>query len=84
MTTAHGWPAVSYSLVGRDEIDQVLAAYAGKKSRTPPKVMQVIHTELDTLGQVDAPAAARGVDAVERALRRWDAQVATAKSETGE
>ncbi len=79
-----GWPAVSYSLVGRDEIDQVLAAYAGKKSRTPPKVMQVIHTELDTLGQVDAPAAARGVDAVERALRRWDAQVATAKSETGE
>ncbi|HEY0506088.1 MAG TPA: M28 family peptidase [Lysobacter sp.] len=79
-----GWPAVSYSLVGRDEIEQVLAAYAGKKSRTPPKVMQVIHTELDTLGQVDAQAAARGVDAVEQALRRWDAQAATPTSGSGE
>lgn len=81
-----GWPAVSYSLVGRDEIEQVLAAYAGKKSRTPPKVMQVIHTELDTLGQVDAAAAARGVDAVEQALRRWDAQAggSTVKSGSGE
>lgn len=69
-----GWPAVSYSLVGADEITQVLDAYAGKKSRTPAKVMQVIHSERDTLDQVDATAVARGVDAVEQALRRWDAQ----------
>lgn len=69
-----GWPAVSYSLVGADEITQVLDAYAGKKSRTPAKVMQVIHSERDTLDQVDAEAVARGVDAVEQALRRWDAQ----------
>lgn len=68
------WPAVSYSLVGRDEIEQVLAAYAGKKSQTPPKVMQVIHTGQDTLGQIDAEAAVRGVDAVEQALRLWDAK----------
>jgi hypothetical protein len=68
-----GWPAVSYSLVGADEIARVLEAYAGKKSRTPPKVMQVIHTDQDELGQIDAKAAARGVDAVEQALRRWDA-----------
>jgi aminopeptidase S len=71
-----GWPAVSYSLVGADEITQVLDAYAGKKSRTPAKVMQVIHSERDTLDQVDATAVARGVDAVEQALRRWDAQQA--------
>jgi hypothetical protein len=38
-----------------------------------PKVMQVIHTDGDTLAQVDANAAVRGVDAVEVALRRWDA-----------
>ncbi len=73
-----GWPAVSYSLVGNEEIAQVLEAYAGKKSRTPAKVMQVIHTDQDELGQVDAPAAARGVDAVEQALRRWDASGVTA------
>lgn len=71
-----GWPAVSYSLVGADEITQVLDAYAGKKSRTPAKVMQVIHSERDTLDQVDAGAVARGVDALEQALRRWDARQA--------
>lgn len=68
-----GWPAVSYSLVGDDEIGLILDAYAGRKLATVPKVMQVIHTDADTLAQVDANAAARGVDAVESALRRWDA-----------
>ena len=72
-----GWPAVSYSLVGADEITQVLDAYAGKKSQTPAKVMRVIHTDQDVLDQVDAQAAVRGVDAVERALRDWDANVVT-------
>ncbi|MDR0181723.1 M28 family metallopeptidase [Lysobacter arvi] len=69
-----GWPAVSYSLVGADEITQVLEAYAGKKPRTPAKVMRVIHTDQDVIGQIDATAAVRGVDAVERALREWDAK----------
>lgn len=82
-----GWPAVSYSLVGATEITQVLDAYAGKKSPTPAKVMQVIHTDQDVLGQIDAQAAVRGVDAVERALRDWDAKAAasasTMTSETG-
>ena len=72
-----GWPAVSYSLVGADEVAQVLEAYAGKKPRTPAKVMRVIHTDQDVLGQIDAQAAVRGVDAVERALREWDANVVT-------
>lgn len=69
-----GWPAVSYSMVGGDEITAILDAYAGKKPSAMPKVMQVIHTDGDTLAQVDPGAAAHGVDAVEAALRRWDAQ----------
>ena len=72
-----GWPAVSYSLVGSAEITQVLDAYAGKKAHPPAKVMQVIHTDKDVLGQIDARAAVVGVDAVERALRDWDAKTAT-------
>lgn len=68
-----GWPAVSYSLIGEDEITGILDAYAGKKPKTMPKVMQVIHTDGDTLDQVDANAAVQGVDAIENALRRWDA-----------
>ncbi|HEY0660618.1 MAG TPA: M28 family metallopeptidase [Lysobacter sp.] len=73
-----GWPAVSYSLVGGDEIPLILEAYAGKKLATVPKVMQVIHTRHDTLAQIDPNAATRGVDAVEDALRRWDAASAPA------
>ncbi|MDI9239658.1 M28 family metallopeptidase [Lysobacter sp. LF1] len=71
---AAGWPAVSYSLVGRDEAALVLDAYAGKKLAQPPKVMQVIHSDRDRVDQIDAAAVARGVDAVEQALREWDAQ----------
>lgn len=77
-----GWPAVSYSLVGADEITQVLAAYAGKKPHTPAKVMRVIHTDQDVIGQIDAASAVRGVDAVERALRDWDAKGVTASPTT--
>jgi Zn-dependent M28 family amino/carboxypeptidase len=73
-----GWPAVSYSMVGGDEITAILDAYAGKKPAAMPKVMQVIHTNGDTLAQIDANAAAHGVDAVEAALRRWDAESAAA------
>lgn len=71
---AAGWPAVSYSLVGREEAAQVLDVYAGKKPAQTPKVMQVIHSERDKVDQIDAAAVARGVDAVEQALRQWDAQ----------
>ena len=68
-----GWPAVSYSLIGNEEITGILDAYAGKKPKAMPKVMQVIHTDGDTLAQIDANAASQGVDAIEDALRRWDA-----------
>ena len=68
-----GWPAVSYSLVGEDEISAILAAYAGTKPPTVPKLMQVIHSEHDTLAHLDPDAAARGINAIEAALREWDA-----------
>ncbi|MFD0738217.1 M28 family metallopeptidase [Lysobacter koreensis] len=71
------WPAVSYSLVGGDEIPLILQLYAGKKPKAVPKVMRVIHSDHDTPAQLDAVAALRGVDAVEDALRRWDAGAAT-------
>ncbi|GAB3094799.1 M28 family metallopeptidase [Lysobacter terrae] len=71
-----GWPAVSYSLIGGEEITGILDAYAGKTPAAMPKVMQVIHTNHDTLAQIDPNAAVRGVDAVEAALRRWDAETA--------
>lgn len=69
-----GWPAVSYSLVGADEIPGMLEMLAGKRPMSRPKVMTVIHTAGDTLEQIDAAAAAKGVDAVEAALRDWDRQ----------
>jgi aminopeptidase S len=68
-----GWPAVSYSMVGQDEIKLILDMYDGKQTTTVPRVMQVIHSDQDTLAQIDAAATARGVDAVEAALRAWDA-----------
>ena len=68
-----GWPAVSYSLVGQDEIRLILEMYDGKEPSAVPRVMQVIHTDQDTLAQIDPAATTRGVDAVEAALRAWDA-----------
>jgi Zn-dependent M28 family amino/carboxypeptidase len=73
-----GWPAVSYSMVGGEEIAAILDAYAGKQPSAMPKVMKVIHTDGDTLANIDAEAAAHGVDTVEAALRRWDAESALA------
>ena len=68
------WPAVSYSLVGTEEIPNILAVFSGKRPMSPPKVMKVIHSPNDTIDQVDEAAAAKGVDAVEAAIRAWDAQ----------
>jgi aminopeptidase S len=76
-----GWPAVSYSLVGADEVEGVLQAYAGKRPATMPRLMQVLHSEHDTLEQVDPAAAARGIDAIEAALRAWDAGAAPAQGD---
>lgn len=67
------WPAVSYSLVGGEEIPLILSIFAGEKPVATPKVMSVIHSERDVVQEIDADAANRGVDAVEAALRSWDA-----------
>ena len=72
-----GWPAVSYSLVGGDEIPLILQVFAQQTPERMPKVMRVIHSDADTLDEVDATAVSRGIDAVEAALRRWDATVPT-------
>lgn len=68
-----GWPAVSYTLADRDEIPNVIAVFSGKRSMSRPKMLRVIHTTDDTVAQIDSAAAAKGVDAIEAALRAWDA-----------
>lgn len=81
-----GWPAVSYSLIGAEEVPLILAAYRREKTAETAKVMRVIHSAHDTLGEIDPAAAALGVDAVEDAIRRWDADTRlapTSKSENG-
>lgn len=68
-----GWPAVSYSLVGADEIGPILQMFDGNRPETVPKVMQVIHSERDTVDELDPAAVEAGINAVEAALRAWDA-----------
>ncbi|WP_408953482.1 M28 family metallopeptidase [Lysobacter sp. Hz 25] len=68
-----GWPAVSYSLIGNEEVPLILSFFKGEKTATQAKVIKVIHSDNDTVDQIDAAATARGVDAVERAIRQWDA-----------
>lgn len=67
-----GWPAVSYSLVGNDEIASILDVFAGKTPRAMPRVMQVIHSERDTADEVDAIAVEAAIEVIETALREWD------------
>ena len=69
-----GWPAVSYSLVGGGEIADTLTLLRGKKPQQMPKVMAVIHTGNDRIDYVDDAASAKGIDAVEAAIRDWDVQ----------
>ncbi len=69
-----GWPAVSYSLVGADEIPDILRVFRGKRPMRVPKLIAVIHSRKDTIEQMDDAAVARGINAVEAAIREWDAQ----------
>jgi len=68
-----GWPAVSFSLVGGDEIDPILAVFGGGKPAQVPKVMQVIHSERDTAAELDAARVDDALRVVEQGLRAWDA-----------
>jgi aminopeptidase S len=70
---AAGWPAVSFSLLAADEIDDTLAAFTGGKPAKVPKAAQVLHSPNDTLDKVDATHIPQALKAVEAALRAWDA-----------
>lgn len=67
------WPAVSFSLVGSEEIDGILKMYAQQKLEQPPKVMQVIHSDRDTVAELDPSHVPQALKTVEDALRAWDA-----------
>lgn len=71
-----GWPAVSFSLVGGDEIDPILAVFGGGKPAQVPKVMQVIHSERDTAAELDGARVDDALRVVEQGLRAWDAAAA--------
>jgi aminopeptidase S len=68
-----GWPAVSFSLVGGDEIDPILAVFGGAKPDRMPKVMQVIHSPRDTTAELDRARVDDALRVVEAGLRAWDA-----------
>ena len=67
-----GWPAVSFSLVGGQEIEGILDVFAGRSPARPPKVMQVIHSERDVAAELDSGFVPAAVGAIEEGLRAWD------------
>ncbi len=70
-------PAVSFSLTDADEIKGVLRMYqqlyAKQKPTNPPKIMQVIHSDRDTVAELDPANVPRALKTIEEALRTWDA-----------
>jgi aminopeptidase S len=71
------WPAVSYMLTDGSEIPSVLRVLAGEKPSFVPKLTATIHTHRDDVDKLDPTAIARGLNALEAALRDWDAQLDT-------
>jgi hypothetical protein len=67
-----GWPAVSFSLIGSDEIDPTLTAFGGGKPTPAPKVMRVIHSPHDTVAELDVANVPAALAALESGLRAWD------------
>lgn len=68
-----GWPAVSFSLVGGEEIGPILEVFGGGKPAQMPKVMQVIHSADDTVAHLDGARVDDALRVLERGLRDWDA-----------
>lgn len=68
-----GWPAVSFSLLDADEIEPVLQVFSRGKPARMPKVMEVIHSPNDRLDQLAPDQVETAIDAVEAAIRAWDA-----------
>lgn len=67
-----GWPAVSFSLVGGDEIAAILQAFDGQAPDPAPRVMQVIHSPSDDASQLDPAAVPEALRVVEAGLRALD------------
>lgn len=67
-----GWPAVSFSLVGGDEIPAILEVFGGGKPAQMPKVMQVIHSPRDTPAELDRARVDEALVVIENGLRAWD------------
>ncbi len=68
-----GWPAVSFSLLDASEIEPVLQVFSRGKPARMPKVMEVIHSPNDRLDQIESDEVEVAIDAVEAAIRAWDA-----------
>ncbi|WP_372014118.1 M28 family metallopeptidase [Pseudoxanthomonas sp. 10H] len=68
-----GWPAVSFSLVGADEIPAILQVFAGQTPDPAPRVMQVIHSPQDDDSQLDAGNVPKALHVLEAGLRSLDA-----------
>jgi aminopeptidase S len=66
----------SLSLLESAEIHDLLTRFRARDMNAggpPPRVFQIIHTAEDTLDKLDSAAVARGVEAVEQAIRKFDA-----------
>jgi len=67
-----GWPAVSFSLVGGDEIPSILQVFAGQKPDPAPKVMRVIHSPQDDASQLDPANVPKALQVLDAGLRALD------------
>lgn len=67
--------AYAISLLDRRDIELLLTRFRsrGRGAGETPRIFRIMHTTEDTLDKLDAAAVARGVEAVERAIRRLDA-----------
>lgn len=67
------------TLLDRGDIETLLARLRMRVSTGEVRVFSIMHTDADTIDKLDPSAVARGVDAVERALRELDAAAAGAE-----
>lgn len=63
---------ISFSLIGRDEIEPTLKAFKGELTGPLPKVLTVIHSDGDTMDKIDGAAVAKAMPTVEQAIRNLD------------
>lgn len=63
---------ISFSLIGRDEIEPTLKAFKGELTGPLPKVLTVIHSDGDTMDKIDRAAVAKAMPTVEQAIRNLD------------